>query len=353
MERINTCYSPYIVNNLYATNIRNLINKNGYNTLPIKEVFKSPRKFFSCKIFNFNWFEKANDARQYYFKAILLSFLHMSGKKIIYTLHNKEPHNSRDTYWSRKLMVKLCKTSDKIVGLCPDTKEVVAGLYPNAVSKLVIIPHPNYIANYENESKANLRDYFGFAKEDMVFLFMGFVSPYKNLELLIDIFNEMDNPRIKMLIAGKPCSREYEGQLENRINGNVNIKTDFRYIPDDEMVRYYNTSDIVVLPYHKTSSLNSGAAYLTFSLGKTVVCPDIGTINALKDKSFVYTYHYEDEAEHATELRKTIEKVCKDFMSDPESVHKKGLRAYQYVKQEHSDEIIGEAYDQLYGQVIK
>ncbi len=353
MKRVDTCYSPYIVNNLYAINVRRLIEQNGYNTYPIKKVFQNPRLFLSCKIFNFNWFEKADNARQFYLKALLLDFLNLTGKKIIYTIHNKKPHNIEKSYWSEKLMKKMCMVSDKIVGLCPDTEEVIEDICPDAVSKLVIIQHPNYISNYANDSRANFRKKYSFKEDDMVFLFMGFVSPYKNLELLIETFKEITNPHIKLLIAGKPCSKEYKEELEKQIGNCENIKVDFRYIPDDEMVCYYNTSNIVILPYHKTSSLNSGAVYLTFSLGKTVICPDIGTINALKDKTFVYEYHYDDEAKHAEMLKKRILDACNDFYKNPKAIYLKGQAAFEYVKKEHSDEEIAKEYKVLYSELCK
>lgn len=352
MDKMITCYSPNIVNNLYAVNVRRLIENAGYKTTSLKEVLKNPRLFVSCKVFNFNWFENVNSRKQYYAKSILLDFLHLSNKGIIYTLHNKKPHNDGANYWSGKMMKKMCSLSDRIVGLCPDTFSVVESIMPEATSKLVIIPHPNYIENYKNINCDTLRSEYGFSADDLVFLFVGFVSPYKNLELLIDTFNEIKNPKIKLLIAGKPCDSEYREKLEKQIGESLNIRTDFRYIPDGEMASFYKTGDIVVLPYHKTSSLNSGAVYLTFSFGKTVICPDIGTINALKDTSFVYTYHYDDEKEHAGKLHEAIMRVCSDYENDPASVIQKGQKAYAYVEKEHEDRIIEEKYAELYQQII-
>ena len=352
MEKHITCYSPYIVNNLYAVNVRRLLNEKGYSTLPLKEVLKNPQLFYKCKIFNFNWFENVSDWKQYYAKSFLLWFLHSSGKRIVYTLHNKKPHDSGANRWSLKMMRMMCKKADKIVGLCPDTKDVVESILPGASSKLEIIPHPNYISNYESVQSGTLRDKYNFSESDLVFLFMGFVSPYKNLELLIDTFKEIKNPRIKLLIAGKPCDSKYQQELESRIGDSANICADFRYIPDDEMLSFYNTSNIVVLPYHKTSSLNSGAVYLTFSLGKTVICPDIGTMNALTDKSFVYEYHYDDEREHAKVLKNKILEVCSDFEENPDSIIEKGKAAYRYVAQENSDTMIADKYDRLYHSLI-
>lgn len=353
MEKKITCYSPNIVNNLYAINVRRLLNEKGYKTLSLKDVLKNPELYYKCQIFNFNWFENVSNWKQYYAKSFLLWMLHSTGKCIIYTLHNKKPHDHGANQWSLKMMKKLCRISDRIVGLCPDTRDVVDSILPGASEKLEIIPHPNYISNYENVQSSTLRDKYNFLEDDLVFLFIGFVSPYKNLELLINTFKKIKNPRIKLLIAGKPCDSKYQRELENKIGNSKNIRADFRYIPDDEMLSFYNTSNIIVLPYHKTSSLNSGAVYLTFSLGRTVICPDIGTINALGDKSFVYEYHYDDEEEHSKILREKILEVCADFEKNPNIIIEKGKAAYRYMAQENSDIMIADKYDQLYRSLIE
>jgi len=352
LKKIISCYTPYVVNNLYATNVRWLLENQSIEALPIKKCLSNPLLFAKCKIYNFNWFEKVNSKKQFYLKCLLLDSLHFAGKKIIYTLHNKQPHNISDNDLSLKMMRKMCRRADAIVGLCPDTKDIVSSLDEAAVDKLKIVPHPNYIRNYDLSKTSNMRSKFGFLEDDMVFLFFGFVSPYKNIEMLIKTFNQIENPRIKLLIAGNPCDTAYKEQLLDLTEGILNIVCDFRYIADDEIVKYYNTADIVVLPYHKTSSLNSGAVYLSFSHKKTVICPDIGTIRALKDRSFVYDYTYLNESEHANQLNNVIMEACADYESDSSIFKVLGERAFKYIKEYHSDEIISEMYSKLYQSLL-
>ena len=347
-----TSYMPYQVNNLYAINVRRMINENGYETLPIKRVLTHPTLFFKCRIFNFNWFEKAGSKKEFYAKAALLCFLKLFGKKIIYTLHNKQPHNAGKNDYSLLLMKRMCRAADTIIGLCPDTLDIVRLLDPKSTDKLTIIPHPNYIANYEKADVADLRAQYGFEPGDLVFLFLGFISPYKNVEMLIQTVRKAGNPRIKLLVAGSPCSAEYQRSLETLAEGCENIKLDFRYVPDEEIAQYYKTSDVVVMPYLKKSSLNSGAAYLSFSLKRTIICPDIGTIRAMQDRSFVYDYTYESDDEHARKLEAAMLAVCRDYAEDPDILRKKGEAAYEYVKTYHSDAAVkalyGEVYNELY-----
>jgi len=357
MKKITTSYVPIDKNSPYVVTIRRLQKKENIETLSLKRILTSPKDFFACKIINFNWFENIDNKRQFIKKYILLYFLHFSGKKIVFTLHNKQPHYKLNNNISLgiKMMQILCKISDAIVGLCPDTEIVLKSLnVPGSVSKkLNIIPHPNYIFKYKNNDHSDLRQQYKFASDDMILLFLGTIYPYKNVELLLDVFQKINNHNIKLLMAGEVSDKKYQKKLLSKIKNKSNIICDFRYIPENEIAKYHNTSDIVILPYHKTSSLNSGAIYLSFSLKKTVICPDIGSINALKDHSFVYKYHYRSDEEHAKKLEKIILKAYNDFKKDPNIIKEKGERAFKYVQSEHSNKKIAQLYRKLYTSLLK
>ena len=347
-----TGYTPFIVNNLYADNTKSILASVGYEALPIKKILLNPNLFFKCKVINFNWFENINSYKQYFFRNILLSAIGLSHIKIVYTMHNKQPHDLKKNKYAIKLMNKLCKRADAIVGLCPDTKEIVEKIYSPGTEKLFIIPHPNYINNYEAHNR-NLREKYGFYNDDFVLLFFGFVSPYKNIEMLIRAVNELHYKNMKLLIVGETNDEKYKDKLKKLAQNNINIVFDFRYISNDKLVEYYNTSEIVVMPYRKESSLNSGAVYLAFSLKRTVICPDIGTINYINNPDFVYGYSYENDAEHYENLVHAIDEAYKDFCQNKTLIINKGKMAYEYVKVCNSDQLIGEKYKELYDSLIE
>lgn len=337
---------------MYTDNVRRLLAEAGFPCYSIKSCLKNPALFAQCRIFNLNWFEKAENRKTYLAKLALLRMLKLSGKKIIYTLHNKRPHNTDVNDYSTKLMIRMCEASDAIVGLCRDTYSVVEDLSPESKEKVHIIPHPNYVYNYSALPCQDYRKKYGFEEDSVVFLFLGFISPYKNVETLIETIKQIQNGKIKLLVAGRPCDEAYRAKLLALAGNDDNIVFDFRYIPDEEIASFYSTADIVVMPYQKTSSLNSGAVYLSFSLGKTVICPDIGTIKDLRSKDFVYDYTYETDEEHPQKLKEAISRAIYDFECDPTLVKQKGKKAFQYVSQEHSDDSIKELYSILYKRVL-
>ena len=355
--KTKTCYMPFRSNNLYSDNIMHIIRNSGYEVLSIRQCIKNPLNFIGCKIFNLNWFENFNNHSSAYFqyvkKVLFIYFLKLFRKKLVYTLHNKQPHNMDNNTYAIKIMRLLMKKADTIVAMCMDTRLVVEEICPDCVNKICYVPHPNYINNYTSdaENSREQREKMGFEQGDCVFMILGFISPYKNVELLIDTICATNNPKIKLLIAGKVSDNEYKSKLENMIVGKNNIVADFRYIPDSEVGLYYSVADVIVLPYQKKSTLNSGAAYLSFSLKKTVICPCIGTINDLKQKDFVYSYNYDSEEQHKECLRETVDRVCKDFSDNADAIREKGEAAYEYVSMYHSDLLVQEKYSEIYSEL--
>lgn len=356
--KTKTCYMPFQTNNLYSDNIMRIIRSSGYEVLSIRECIKNPVNFLKCKIFNLNWFESFSNQgsmlSQYLKKVLFIYLLKLSGKRIVYTLHNKQPHNMDDNTYAIRIMRLLMKKSDIIIAMCKDTRLVVEGICPDCVSKIRYVPHPNYINNYTSDvenSRAH-RENMGFKQDDCVFMILGFISPYKNVELLIDTICATNNPKIKLLIAGKVSDSEYKSKLESMTGGKNNIVADFRYIPDSEVGIYYSIADVIVLPYQKKSTLNSGAAYLSFSLKKTVICPCIGTINDLKQRDFVYSYNYDSEEQHKECLRAAVDRVCKDFSDNADAIREKGEAAYEYVSRYHSDLLVQEKYSEIYRELV-
>lgn len=352
MVKTITCFIPYVTNNQSVEKRKRIIRENGFEVISFKQCIVNPFIFAKCKIFNLNWIENINGKADYYKIVFFLFLLKIFNKKIIYTIHNKKPHNSKNSFWPEKLMCLACRKADAIVGLCSETKNILMYLAPNSVHKLHIIPHENYISEYKQNDLSDLRTRYGIPTGDTVFLFLGFIAPYKNIEMIVDIFKSAPEKKVWLLIAGKPISEEYADSIRKSIENETQIICDLRYIPESEIVVFYNTADLIILPYKKETSLNSGVIYLSFSLHKTVIVPEIGSIMDLKDKSFVYSYDYNNENEHASSLKTVIMQAIEDRIHDEEVIREKGNAAYEYVKKHHNDAIIAKAYGDLYHSLL-
>lgn len=352
MTNIITCYIPNVSNNQSVNKRKRLIREDGFEVLSMRQCLSNPLVFARCKIFHLNWVENIKSRGDYYKTAAFILLLKILNKKIIYTIHNKKPHSSNGSIWPEKMMCFACKKADAIVGLCSETKDIVMELDPESISKLHIIPHENYISEYKNNDQSNLRKKYGIPADDTVFLFLGSIAPYKNLEIIIDVFKSVANKNVWLLIGGKSVSKEYGDLIKKRIGDEKRIISDTRYIPESEIVSFYNTADIIILPYQKRISLNSGVVYLSFSLHKTVISSEIGSIKDLKDKSFIYSYDYDDEHEHASKLKAAIMHAINDRIQDDGIIKAKGDAAYEYVKKYHNDALIAKGYSDLYRSLL-
>ena len=309
------------------------------------------KDFFKTDVYILNWFEALGRKHRSEFikKMVKLFMFVLFKKRVFFVLHNRLPlhvkSKSDSIYRSSMFLMKLLiKISEKIIILCDDSFEVLKQIDPSFdsyKSKIIKIPHPNYIDVYGEPKTVMVRK-----KKNVNFLFVGAIKPYKNIDLLINAFNSLREQNVELTICGKVYDSDYEKHLLQTVN-NPNIHCDFRFIPDEELVRLICQSDILILPYSLASSLNSGTIILTFSCKKTVLAPMIGTLKEYDDSSFFYSYTYDSEQDHADALMRQIMTVVGDVKNNPNVLEQKGLKAFSLVKEENSLDLVSKLYKQI------
>lgn len=310
------------------------------------------------QIAHVNWYENI-DGRSFkecltaFSKKMLkLAFLKMKGVKIIATLHNRFPHDCRCPGLTRTLIKSLVKKADYITVLCDESHNAVREMigssrYEQVRSKIVKIAHPNYIGVY-SDSGADIRKLHNIDKDDFVVMFFGAVKPYKNVELVLEAarrFEDRDN--IKFFIVGGASNPDYKKEIEAKVKESGNVTAVLEFVPDCELVSMIKASDVLFLPYSVKSSLNSGTCILAFSLGKNVVCPEIGTISELNNAE-AYSYSYGDDAEHLTAAIDAIQRVYTEYTEDHEEFVRKQEALLSEVVAFNSPAEIGKEYGKLY-----
>lgn len=103
------------------------------------------------------------------------------------------------------------------------------------------------------EESFELRKELGFNKEDIVIIFCGRIIPEKGVKELISAVLKVENPRVKLLIIGSPCfAIKTKTTYLNEVEKLVSIageKVKFSgYVPNVEMYKYYQMSDIQIVP---------------------------------------------------------------------------------------------------------
>lgn len=357
---MNICFFPIEVEtNDYIDNMIDIIRDSGIVIYSLSDLKKNVRLFKKIDIFHFNWYENL-DSKSYYKaihsiikKMIIILVLRFFNKKIIWTMHNKISHESINDKLSMVMLKFMAKKSDKIVIHSRESVNILSEIFHNKkiIDKTFYIHHVNYISNLKIDNKLVKED-LKIYNDELVFVFCGAIRKYKNIEMLINVFNNLNLKKCKLIIAGKPHTDEYRKELNELINGNKNIVTVFKFLSDDELFSLINLSDVLVLPYNKRSSLNSGSIILGFSCKKTVIAPMIGTLLDMKNEDFYYGYDYNKDEEHYEKFKQCIMKVYNDYIKNKNILKQKGEQAYSYVDRYYNSNVVKKELNDLYNKCL-
>lgn len=188
--------------------------------------------------------------------GLVLLRLRVSGRALVRTVHNVEPHERPwlPVCWA----LRWCDAATRVFVRLNDRTPVP----PDRVA--VTIPHGSYVDWYAGRPHAE--------PVPGRLLFFGLVRPYKGIEGLLDAFGALDDPHASLRVAGNPSDAGLAATIVARCAADPRVSADLRHLSDDELSLEVGRAALVVLPY--TQMHNSGAALLALSLGRPVLVPD-------------------------------------------------------------------------------
>lgn len=312
-----------------------------YNVVDYLKVKQGIYDIEDIDVIYLNWLEGSLDDEDIY----LLKQAKAQGINIIWVFHNRIAHDAADENQAIKRAGFLVNVSTHIIIHSKMSIRYLKEFVPDMNEKKVhYIPHPDFVGDYY--SFGNIREKYQFSEEEIVFSTIGWISQYKNLEVLIEAFKGFQNGKCRLIIAGNANDREYVNMLSKLIADDERIILDAHYISSMQMESYLKASDILVLPYSKKSSMNSGVMLMSFSYKKTVIVPDI-TMAEDFDDSLFYKYHYASREEHVEVLRKMMQKA---YGAGREKLKFQGQQLYNEVKGSCSKEIVKNELYKLIGE---
>jgi glycosyltransferase involved in cell wall biosynthesis len=180
-----------------------------------------------------------------------------------------------------------------------DAIQELGGNTESLIKKIKFVPHPNYRIVYGRERTDIMP-----SNTVLKLLFFGNIKKYKNVEMLVEIVRELNFCDMELTICGDINKTDVNlRHLLNIVNNQPRIKVCFRRISDDEIPTLLAAHHLVVLPYDLKSSINSGAAIMSFSYGRTVISPKNGTLEEMPDHEIFFSYEYTTPEEHREKLR--------------------------------------------------
>lgn len=197
----------------------------------------------------------------------------LSGKRIVWTIHNLVSHDSRFCSIEQNSYILLAALSSALIVHSLFAATEVQKMYKANIKKMFVIPHGHYREVYGQTMAKNVaREKLNLPMHANIFLNFGMVKPYKGLEELIKIWKENDFGLL--LIAGQAMNENYKVYIGDLINNHPEIIWFNQFVPEDEVHFYFSSADVVILPFR--SVLTSGSLMLAFSFGKPVIAPSIG-----------------------------------------------------------------------------
>ncbi len=278
-------YNPYMDDLEQAlSNIYHVINAKKHSRTGIADILIYLHK---TNIIYFNWIEDLPDKKygslQTYGLFVLLHFFKWLNINIIWTFHNKHPHNNIKIHLKHRIKNRLIKKADIIITHSRDARchLIQYGCNP---SKIQTIHHP---------IKNNLHKLTD-QKKTIDILIWGVIAPHKEtdefLKLLHD--NGLQN-RYHILLAGKVVNEDYYKLLTTYLNKHIRLLN--KYLDLQELEDLFSKSKIVLFCVPSQLVSGSGVLMDSLSYGVKIIGPDSGAFADLVNENLIYTYNNFDD----------------------------------------------------------
>lgn len=283
---------------------------------------------------------------------VLLLMLRMSGIRTTITLHStwigNQVKERIETYQRLKkisflavpmfrLYMKLLEWGTSFTQLSTakvnsTLKEAFLRDYSFPSQKIGEIPHPCQAVEVVPDAITAKRDLSLMGKR--VILIFGYIRRGKGIELAIEAMRRIIEVHhdAKLLIVGRPLDSDSEAylsellELVKEMNLEDSIQFVSRFIPDDEIRRYFSAADVILMPY--TESIGaSGPIHNYAGYGRPIVASDVG-------------YHMKETLDGALALfahksATSLAQVLCDVLDDKERMDDMSQRNVAYSKREN------------------
>ena len=293
--------NPYIQRLAGAlSNSFQVVNRNEPSNRGIMDIIKF---LPSTDILYLNWIEdlpaKHMGYLQTLFFFLLRGYCRAAGKKIVWTLHNKQSHTGNHLFMKNLIFRFMKSRSDLVVTHAEEGLTIL----PRRTRKLYI-PHP-----VTGDPFAGTAEGTGSVKQHDIIIW-GTIAAYKGVDAFLR-YLEMEGilDQYRILIAGKVVERGLEEFLENLAGKHPRLVLVNRFVPDRELAGMINGAGVTLFTYHASSVLSSGALMDSLHHDSVIMGPHTGAFVDLARENLIRTYRdYGDLVEQLVLLKK------KDFM---------------------------------------
>ncbi|MDD3019930.1 MAG: glycosyltransferase [Alphaproteobacteria bacterium] len=255
----------------------------------------------------------------------ILIITRLKGARSVWTVHNLMPHDNPNSKFILSFLKLFARACDGLIFLSNSSLKECEAVYGTLNhSKIAIIPHGHYRDMYPSRlTKESALSQLGLGEHahKTILLFFGKIRSYKNVEALINSFQELKRPNdVLLLIAGSAENPTYKEKIHNLVQDSPSILLHEKFIPDEDIPLFFGAADVAVLPYKHI--LNSGSAILSLGFDCPVLVPSIGSMPELQKDVGTDAVHLYDGELSPEKLEDMISYCTKRSRDQPISLER-------------------------------
>jgi glycosyltransferase involved in cell wall biosynthesis len=287
--------NPYTDN--FIESLRKYFTILNYTDASSIGILKTWKYLFKIDVLLVNWIEDLPDKKGGYIQSfyffLLIFFLKIRKKKLVWILHNKFSHYPVNYRLKKQLFRFLIKQADLIVTHASEGVSFARSFSKRKSINIHYFPHP--IIPVPQKQPAD---------KEIDVLIWGAITPYKGIDQFLKFLSDNHLQTAYCIkIAGKIPSPAYEAELMKYKSETIQIEDS--YIDREKLEDYIHKSKVVLFTYSSDSILSSGALIDTLALGATILGPNKGNFIDLNAKGMISVYN--DYQELADKLGKLIQ----------------------------------------------
>lgn len=236
----------------------------------------------------FNWFENIPNYKHGLLQTlaafVYVAALRITGRKVVYILHNKKVHSHRYEKVSQWLMSYIIRYSHLIVTHSQEGISFLKANYPSAVKKAHFLHHPtkNRLSNNEKEKKYDL-------------IIWGGIQRYKGVLEFLEFLQAQQAFHPSICIVGRCSDKQLEGEIRQLCTDHITLIP--QSLPFEEIGEWIRMSHFVLIPYNPETILSSGVLMDSLSFGAKVIGPDAGSFKDYASSPLLCVYSYKTLAD--------------------------------------------------------
>jgi murein biosynthesis integral membrane protein MurJ len=167
----------------------------------------------------------------------------MLGVRVVVTIHDYRPHLGEDGILVRLILGISFRLAHGSIFLTEHVRHDALSSRPAAADGSIVIPHGLFsLPGLVEKTEADIRERLG------LILFIGRVSKYKGIDLLLEAFARCPlRDSVRLLVAGKANYEIGEEALP------ANVEVIDKFLAEQEMAELINQADLIVLPYREAT----------------------------------------------------------------------------------------------------